>query len=366
MQSDMAVLRRDEQVVLALRNLYDLHGYKKYRMSKFEEYDLYAENRNFLADTNIITFHNPKGKLLALKPDVTLSIAKNIQPSGCDKVYYNENIYRSSGGEFKEITQVGIECIGEIDLHASCEVIGLAEKSLRKISPSYLLDVSHMDFISGILEETALDYAQKKHLLNCIAQKNEHELASLCAEYGVEPRIAGALGQAAAIYGPFERAFAGAKALCLNRTTASALDELSRIYAVLKASGCGSRINLDFSMISDIDYYNGVVFKGFIEGKYAAVLSGGRYDNLLKKLDKRAGAIGFAVYLSLLEDIEQERAYDADVLLLYDDDADIAELENAKEIFISGGKSVRTQKYPPNDLRFAKTYHFGKGGLRYE
>jgi ATP phosphoribosyltransferase regulatory subunit len=96
---------------MSLRALYRRYGYVQYKMSKFEEYDLYVRNKSFLASEQIITFTDISGKLMALKPDVTLSIIKNTKD--CDgslyKYFYNENVYRLShtSREFKERMQVG-------------------------------------------------------------------------------------------------------------------------------------------------------------------------------------------------------------------------------------------------------------------
>ena len=109
----MKILPMDfqERVIYSLRTLYNASGYAQYKMSKFEEYDLYARNKDFLISDGIITFMDTNGKLMALKPDVTLSIIKNSKddPESVSKVYYNENVYRISKGtrSFKELMQVG-------------------------------------------------------------------------------------------------------------------------------------------------------------------------------------------------------------------------------------------------------------------
>ena len=132
------VLKTDEKAIFELRSLYEKYGYIQYKMSKFEEYDLYVKNKDFLVSDSIITFNDTNGKLLALKPDVTLSIIKNTQDAAgsVQKVYYNENVYRVSKGThtFKEIMQTGLECIGDIDTFNICEVVALAAKSLNAIS----------------------------------------------------------------------------------------------------------------------------------------------------------------------------------------------------------------------------------------
>ena len=113
------ILKKEELILLALRALYRRYGYTQYKMRKFEEYDLYADNRDFLVSGSVITFHDTDGKLLALKPDVTLSIVRSgrDEPGTVQKVYYQENVYRVAGysRSFREIMQAGVECIGEVD-----------------------------------------------------------------------------------------------------------------------------------------------------------------------------------------------------------------------------------------------------------
>ena len=126
----------EEKTSIKLAELFGSFGYKKFKMSKFEEYDLYIENKSFLKSENIIAFNDPTGKLLALKPDVTLSIAKNTADNETEprKLFYSENVYRVSGNmhEFKEIPQIGLEFIGDVDTYSLCEVITLAKLALLK------------------------------------------------------------------------------------------------------------------------------------------------------------------------------------------------------------------------------------------
>ena len=130
-------MKNEERVLFALRRLYQSYGYSRFKMGKFEEYDLYVRNKDFLVSDGIITFTDTDGRLMALKPDVTLSIIKNTRqmPARTQKLYYNENVYRVSGSTrcFKEIMQTGLECIGDVDLYDLCEVISLAARSLRII-----------------------------------------------------------------------------------------------------------------------------------------------------------------------------------------------------------------------------------------
>ena len=139
-------LKGEEKVTMALRSLYTSYGYRPYKMGRFEEYDLYAGNKDFLVSGNVITFTDTNGKLMALKPDVTLSIVKSVKDmKGCvSRICYDENVYRVSdrSGLFREIMQAGLECIGDIGLLELCEVAVLAQKSLLEISEDSVLTIS--------------------------------------------------------------------------------------------------------------------------------------------------------------------------------------------------------------------------------
>ena len=127
MSEILGVLKNDERVVFALRKLYEKYGYSKYKMGKFEEYDLYVRNKDFLISDSVITFTDTNGRIKALKPDVTLSIIKNCKDAvGCvEKLYYNENVYRvtKEAEGFREIMQTGLECIGDVDDYNIYEVL---------------------------------------------------------------------------------------------------------------------------------------------------------------------------------------------------------------------------------------------------
>ena len=117
-------LPRDVRLQFALRALYEKYGYGLYRMGKFEPYDMYRENKNFLRGENIITFTNPNGILMALKPDVTLSIVKHTKPeTKTQKLFYHENVFRreKNNREYGEIWQMGLEFIGGGNGYAEAE-----------------------------------------------------------------------------------------------------------------------------------------------------------------------------------------------------------------------------------------------------
>ena len=368
MEISQSVLKPGERAMFSLRGLYSQYGYSQFKMSKFEEYDFYAQSKNFLRSDSIITFTGSGGRLMALRPDVTLSIVKNVKgnPPEPVKVYYNENVYRASSDshELTEILQTGLECIGDIDLYQSAEVILLAARSLAMIGESYILDLSHMGFLSALLDNANIPEGTRAALLRCISEKNAHGIAQLCAETGVRADDAARIAAAAVLYGPIADTLPRLRELSVNDATNAALDELQSIYALLCAAGYGQNIHLDFSIVHDMDYYNGIIMSGFIEGIPHAVLAGGRYDKLLAKMGKGGGAMGFAVYLDLLERYgDAAREYDADILLLYDDETDADALMRAVKMFCDSGKSVRAQKSIPEGLSYHQLLRMKDRGL---
>ena len=366
-QAEM-LLKKEEQVMFSLRALFEQYGYKKFKMSKFEEYDFYADNRSFLSSETILAFTGLDGKLLALKPDVTLSIVKNTKGNRADaeRVYYNENVYRArkGAGEYKEIMQVGLEYIGEVDEYATLEVLLLAQKSLKAISDQYIMDLSHMGFVAGLMEEGNLPYAQQKAVLSCISEKNAHGIRAICTEAGLAEEMTQKLEALASLYGGLEPTLEKAKALCCNEKMEQAVAELEGILRCLKIGGNEQNVNLDFSIVNDMDYYTGIIFQGFINGVPSDILNGGRYDNLLHKMGRDADAIGFAVYLDLLERFETtEKEYDVDTLLLYEEGVDTAALAKAAQMLTDNGQSVLVQKKNTGNVKYKQLLCMKDRGL---
>ena len=350
------ILGFEEQILYNLMSLYESFGYKKYKMSKFEEYDLYLENKNFLKSENVIAFNDPTGKLLALKPDVTLSIAKNTdeKESTARKLFYSENVYRVAGNmhEFREIQQIGLEFIGSVDTYSLCEVLLLAKNSLSIISNSYVLDISHMGLVIGLLEETKLPFDIREEISACIGTKNTPEIEKICNKYGVPTELSSKISTLASLYGSIDKVLPRAKELVVNETTENSVKELIELCFLLEKCDLTEKINIDFSVVSDINYYNGITFRGYIEGVPGSILSGGRYDNLLLKLGKNKQAVGFAVYLDLLSYLDKnDNKFDADVLLVYDEKTPAELIFKTVLELQKEGKTVRTENSSGSGLK---------------
>ncbi len=341
------IIREEERVSLRLRSLYQQYGYLPFKMSKFEEYDLYVQNKEFLVGDGVITFNDTDGRLMALKPDVTLSIIKNnVENAIKRKVYYDENVYRISAKtkQFKEIRQVGLECLGDISLYDTYETVCLAAASLQEISENFVLDLSNLGIVSALLEEMGASEPFGKGVMTALANKNAHEMANLCEKYEISKENREKWLLLLGAYGDMEKSLAKIAPICRGKAK-SAFEELEALCKLLKNTSYADKIRLDFSVVNDRNYYDDIVFKGFVQGISDGVLSGGRYDKLLSRMGKKSGGIGFAVYLDLLEGFnEQKTEFDVDVLLLYDEKTPVDTVISKVNALLSENKSVRVEK----------------------
>ena len=319
MDLDWNILSPQERVSLQLRMLYEHAGFRQYHMSRFEEYGLYQENRRFLSSEQIITFTDLDGRLLALKPDVTLSIAKNapVDPGKCGRFYYAENVYRPSreSRTFQEIRQLGLECIGAVDGAAAAQVVSLALRSLALTGRDSMLEVSHMGFVTGLLDAVGAPESIRPRLLTCIRNKNRHELLSCAEEAGLSRQGTDALCRLGTLAGPWETALAAAEPLALNAAMGMALEELRALGAALVRTDPEHRLRLDLSLVNDMDYYNGLVLQGYLAGLPRPVLRGGQYDPLAEQFRPGAKAIGFGLYLDELDRLSDAPAESSPAML---------------------------------------------------
>jgi len=366
MSSNEAILRQDEEYVLELRRLYESFGYKKFKMSKFEKYDLYLENKSFLRNANIVTVTDPAGRLLALKPDITLSIVKNVKSDKLpEKLYYSENIYisDSEAGEIKETTQVGLEYFGDLDVRSLGEILLLATESLSCIDSNFRIAVSHMGFISEILDSANVSERSKSAIYKLVSEKNLHGLKALCESLAVSKEVCDRLCGLITVCGKLSQVLPMAEELACGDISNAGIDELKSISEILDKFDLSDKFILDFSVMNDVSYYNGLVFQGFIGGVPRHVLSGGRYDNLVQRFGCNASAAGFAVYIDLLDRfLYCESEYDYDALLIYSKECDPASVLKWQMSYSYNGKTCLAVTEEPKNLRYRQKFEMSPDG----
>lgn len=366
---DTVALSTAERMIHRLNSLYGSYGYLRYKMNKFEEYDLYAKNKDFLISDNIITFTDTNGRLLALKPDVTISIVKNAGDvkKGIRKLYYNENVYRISKGTgaFKELMQVGLEAVGNIDDYCIFEVLELSAKSLLSTQRNVILEITHLDILSEVFDYIGIPESGRKELMNLIGGRNLHELSPFLDQIGVSKEYKDTLISLVSLYGGVDEVLPKIRELIGDMVSKETLDSFNTTISLLSGDKAIKDIlRIDFHATGHSRYYNGYVFKGFIEDVPEPFLSGGQYDHLVKRMKQDSKAIGFAVYLDAL--LNNERAtsdYDVDCCVVYERSSSLPELEKAVAQLRATEGRVCVRQSIPSDIRYRQLYKFENGVL---
>ncbi|WP_173327857.1 ATP phosphoribosyltransferase regulatory subunit [Eubacterium pyruvativorans] len=366
-QIDKTRMSMEERAGLELHELYRKYGYARYKMQKFEEYELYLKNRDFIETESIIAFSDARGKLMALKPDLTLSIVKNYkyEPGVVRKLFYSENVYRSAKNslQHREMLQTGLECMGDIDQYQVAEVTMLAAASLAVLSQDAVLAVSHMGLISDLLEPVR-DPGTKNRIIRAVGEKNLSEIEKICREEEIDRMVADSLLTLIGAYGAFEDVREELNRLPLGYSGRKAMAELETVFGVIASTPYRDQVKIDFSIVNDLTYYSGILFQGFVRGIPQSILSGGRYDRLMSRMNRQGGALGFAVYLDYLDMLPGDsRKNDVDVVLLYgDDDSPEAIIDASREI-TGGGETILVERAVPKGIRAGRVVRMpGAGG----
>lgn len=359
-----ANLINENSIVSNLINIYERFGFKKIKLSKFEDYNLYNNNKDFLQTEHILTFMNLNGNLKSLRPDVTLSIVKKVLKDNekeTQKIYYIEDIYKIVSNEYEEIPQVGVEIIGKLNNYSNLEIISMAIESLKSINKNYILEISNIDFISAIFDEINLEENLKIEILNNIYLKNKHDLEKLLNK-NVDCKYKKYILSFIELSGNYKDILKKLKSLIINKKMQKSYEELKSLSFVFELYNNFDKILLDFSIESQLGYYNGIIFKGYIKESNDIILSGGRYDKLLNKFNSNKNAIGFAIYMDKL--YEKNKTSDfIDILILYKSGDENILLNEVKK-FMNKNKKVRVDIYGDNSIEnYKDKYIFDKDKL---
>ena len=254
--------------------------------------------------------------------------------------------------------QTGLECIGDVDRYCLSEVLTLAVKSLDALSQDSILAVSDLDLVSAAIAETKASPAAQKKLLSLIGEKNLHGINALCREEGIEEEKTALLKALVGCYGRPSEVIKTLSTLPLTEEMQKLVEDLAELLKEIPSD----KLRIDFSTVSDLGYYNGIVFKGFVNGIPTDVLSGGQYDRLMQRMGRQSKAVGFAVYLDLLEELDRkENEFDYDTVILYTDDSESALVAKTAEELIQNGERVICVKSLPEKKRYRKAIRIEKG-----
>ncbi|MBR5540687.1 MAG: ATP phosphoribosyltransferase regulatory subunit [Clostridia bacterium] len=204
--------------------------------------------------------------------------------------------------------------------------------------------------LSDLIDCIGVPREKKTELFKCIGEKNTHELLRICRTSDITDTDIEVLKTVVTTAGKPSEVLPKLSLLLANVPSWNGFE---RILRTLEESTIGDCVRIDFSVVDDIHYYNGIVFKGFINGLPAGVLSGGQYDKLMQKMKRQSGAIGFAVYMDMLERLDNTtNEYDVDIVLLYDNSATLDSIRRKIDELRQGGTRVFAQREKPETIRY--------------
>lgn len=279
------------------------YGYRDIQTPSFEYFDIFNKERGSVASNNMYKFFDREGYTLVLRPDMTPSIARSAAKYFSDedmplRFCYQGNMFINNSeyqGKLKEFTQLGAELIGDTTSDADGEMIAMVVDSFMQAGlKEFQVEVGQVEFYRGLIDEANIDEDTEKELRNMIENKNYFAIEEILDNLDITDELKKTFLKFPELFGGLEM-LDMAKTLTCNKRALKGIERLEKLYTILEEYGYSKYISFDLGMIGQYDYYTGIIFKGYTYGTGDAIVTGGRYDNLLKQFGKNAPAVGFAI-----------------------------------------------------------------------
>lgn len=284
------------------------YGFRDIQTPTFEFFDIFSKERGTVPSKDMYKFFDREGNTLALRPDITPSIARcvakyykeesmPIRLCYCGSTFINNTSYQ---GKLKETTQLGAELINDASVEADAEMIVLTVECLKLSGlEEFQVEIGQADFFKGLVEEATLKDDEVEQLRVLIENKNLFGVEELISEKQIEEPVKKVFLQLTELFGSIE-IVSSIKSIIKNKRAIKAIERLEQLYDLLKAYGVEKYISFDLGMLSKYNYYTGIIFRAYTNGTGDAVITGGRYDTLVSQFGKDAPAIGMAVLVDQL------------------------------------------------------------------
>lgn len=286
----------------AAKEVFAHHGYHMVQPPTFEYYDVY--DAAVTKAENMFKFFDSNGRMLALRPDLTTSVARiaATKPLGelPYRIAYSGSAFRNdeafSNARQREFSQVGIELIGDGSAAADAEVIEISIEALLKFGISdFQIDMGQVDYYKGLAELAGLDEDYSDMLRAKINDKDFVAIADMLERLNISDDLKEAFCDMPKLFGDIDIVEKELKNDILSNKSRAALENLMQVYEILKSKGLEKYIAIDLGMVPNLDYYTGIIVKGFAKGVAFPICSGGRYDNLTAKFGRELPATGVAI-----------------------------------------------------------------------
>lgn len=303
-----------KKLQMDIEEILDRWGYKEVVTPTIEFYETFNSGFQNLKEEEVYKFFDNKGKILVLRPDMTIPIARVVATKFKDvpgpiRFRYSSNVYRvheSLGGKKNEYTDCGVELIGVQDKFSDLEILVTALDVLKVLQVNeYKLEIGNINFFNSVIKDLNLEEEDKIKLAGLIDRKSLKELDEYLDYLKIEDIYKKFLKKIPWLFGGNEVLETG-KQYCFNDEIKDSIDYLEKLSKVLDELGYGDMVTYDLGMVPRLDYYTGIIFRGYVGGVGATVLSGGRYDNLISYFGEDRKAVGFSINLDSVLDIMKD------------------------------------------------------------
>lgn len=345
-----------------LLDVLHLYGYQDIQTPTFEYFDVFRKEIGTISSRELYKFFDRDGNTLALRPDITPSIARAaatlfedeefpIRLCYAGNTFINHSSYQ---GRLKENTQMGAELIGVDSIEADAEVLAMLADGLKKVGlKEFQINIGHVDFIQSLLDATGLEEEEKTEIHHLITNRNYFGVEEILDNREADESVIQAFQVLPELIGDVE-ILNKAMEIAPNISAKLAVARLQQIYKILSMYGVQDHITFDLSMSGSYGYYTGIIFRAYTYGTGDAIVRGGRYDHLLEKFGKNTPSIGFAIIVDeLMSALSRQKIQVEAVhtnLIVYTQATQKWAISLAKN-FRSKGKCVEMLKRKPDDER---------------
>ncbi|WP_459480831.1 ATP phosphoribosyltransferase regulatory subunit [Clostridium saccharoperbutylacetonicum] len=284
-------------------NLFEKWGYKEVITPTVEFYETFNHDSQTLKEEDMYKFFDNRGRILVLRPDMTIPIARVVQTKLKDvkfpiKLRYTSNVFRvheSLGGKRNEYTDCGVEFIGLENKKSDLEILVLALEALKKLGLSdFKLEIGNIGIFNGAFNDLKINVEDKEIIANFIEEKNLKNLEDYLGNLEIKEEYKKFFNKLPWLFGD-KQIISEAKKLAFNNEIIENLKYLEELYNQLEELGYGESVTFDLGMVPRLNYYTGIIFRGYGEGLGNTLLRGGRYDGLIKFANSFVPAVGFSI-----------------------------------------------------------------------
>lgn len=307
-EDEMKYFQRIFMLRKEIENFLFKEGYMNIEPSIFEEYDEFTSVNSRIDKKSTVKILESNSDILILSPDITTGIINKFMPRWdydlMLKIFYYGKTYKHNGNGIKEKREIGIEIIGDNSQNIDQNTLMTAERIISRYSDNYLLEIGNSKFLKGIMLACSFNKEDYDNILDLLYLKNKQELDDYLSKLNYKEPICTLLN-ILDLEGTYEEITGKLEGLYLNDMMKAGLQELKTVDDYMK--NITDKIIYDLSMVSELSYYDGIIFRGYIQGSNTEIIKGGRYDSFTEQFGVKIPAIGFTVELDeLLKAIYKE------------------------------------------------------------